>query len=419
MATSFFVTEATERVGARCGVMMGKALTPLALLDTAGGQPVEMMPEVAKSLPGALVPAVRFAEISKLAPDVVKRGQTLSSFCNMDDCPTFLTQRDPKSFAPVLSTAKGFPFPMAAGRMPVTPQAYCETAAKLKPDVLVSLADEVPTSSGKNRQRKSTEVTEKWLQTCVEHRPPETPLLASIVGGLDPMLRARSAASAVAQDVEGFLFCGFGTGESPEETVDHVRKLCDAVPSDKLRVIVGPGEPTTVLELISAGVDVFDTDYPSTVTRYSCALTLVVNPPWEASAEVEASESKMEGDEAPRSDNRIRSKISLIDRRFERDQRPITAGCECYTCKNHSRGYIQHLIAVHEMLAPTLLQIHNVHVYSQFLAAVRRAISVGKFEAFKTWFLEANGLRPLAVAAAAAAPEPAPTLDAAATEAVA
>ncbi|EEP79036.1 predicted protein [Uncinocarpus reesii 1704] len=61
------------------------------------------------------------------------------------------------------------------------------------------------------------------------------------------------------------------------------------------------------------------------------------------------------------------------------DTSPLRQGCECYTCKNHHRAYLQHLLNAKEMLAWTLLQIHNHHVMDQFFAAARRSISDGTF----------------------------------------
>lgn len=41
-----------------------------------------------------------------------------------------------------------------------------------------------------------------------------------------------------------------------------------------------------------------------------------------------------------------------------KDTTPIVEGCSCYTCQNHTRAYINHLLNVHEMLAQILLEMY-------------------------------------------------------------
>jgi queuine tRNA-ribosyltransferase len=65
---------------------------------------------------------------------------------------------------------------------------------------------------------------------------------------------------------------------------------------------------------------------------------------------------------------------------FARDQRPIDAGCDCYTCRTFTRAYLRHLIAARELLAGTLLSIHNLRALIRLMDQMRRAIMDGSFE---------------------------------------
>lgn len=80
-------------------------------------------------------------------------------------------------------------------------------------------------------------------------------------------------------------------------------------------------------------------------------------------------------------------KLNLRDARLRKDVSPILAGCKCFACRRHTRGYIHHLINTHEMLAVVLLNMHNHHQYGLFFAAVRESIANGTFDQYSERFL--------------------------------
>ena len=92
---------------------------------------------------------------------------------------------------------------------------------------------------------------------------------------------------------------------------------------------------------------------------------------------------------------RCRQVIDLWDFRMRLDPRPLVPGCRCLACDRHTRQYTHHLLLAHEMLAETLLQIHNLHQLLAFFEAARSHIDAGTFPAFARRFR---------AAAAAAAP---------------
>ena len=75
-------------------------------------------------------------------------------------------------------------------------------------------------------------------------------------------------------------------------------------------------------------------------------------------------------------------RLNLVNASFAQDERPIDAGCGCYTCQNFSRAYLRHLINAREMLSATLLSIHNLHTLIQLAREMRRAILEGQFDRF-------------------------------------
>ena len=70
----------------------------------------------------------------------------------------------------------------------------------------------------------------------------------------------------------------------------------------------------------------------------------------------------------------------MMNATFARDERPIDEACDCYTCLNFTRAYIRHLIVAKELLAGTLLSIHNLRALIRLVVEIRGYIADGTFE---------------------------------------
>ncbi len=68
------------------------------------------------------------------------------------------------------------------------------------------------------------------------------------------------------------------------------------------------------------------------------------------------------------------------------DKQPLVKGCSCFTCTNHTRAYVHHLLHTHEMLASVLLELHNTHWWLAFFTAMQQAIQAGGFAKYRQWF---------------------------------
>jgi len=78
----------------------------------------------------------------------------------------------------------------------------------------------------------------------------------------------------------------------------------------------------------------------------------------------------------------MRGRLNLMNAGFARDERPIDPDCGCYTCRQFSRAYLRHLVNAKEMLAATLLSIHNLYTLVHLTEQMRQAIVEGNFEQF-------------------------------------
>ena len=75
--------------------------------------------------------------------------------------------------------------------------------------------------------------------------------------------------------------------------------------------------------------------------------------------------------------------MTLLNAKYELDDRPLDATCGCPTCKNYSRAYIRHLLKAKEMLGLRLLVTHNLYFYNKMMEEIREAIEQKRFSEYK------------------------------------
>ncbi|PWA61744.1 queuine tRNA-ribosyltransferase accessory subunit 2 [Artemisia annua] len=377
------------------------------------------------------------------------------------------------------SNKHGASFETPCGRFLVKPVEYMKMISSMKPDLWVSLADEVPASATVKRNRASVERTIKWLDDCISlntvnklsfqycgvrtqdiiiHLPTDGALFGSIVGGCSIEEREHCAQEVAKRNVAGYYIGGFGLGDSIDEraallhAVTFIQKniprhltkdlFQNCLPNEKPRQICGLGlpgsvwshnvifrpsmdglyitqvmkqgshliyKPNTMLiflfhvsffnpnsflhqsrgghrHFVFLAVLLSTDSYYDDFDRYIYQLTLggfaLIFPlDGKFNHVSDPKLSAMGGDG---------TKINLKATVYRKDASRIVDGCNCYTCQNHTKAYINHLLNVHEMLAPILLEIHNTHHYLSFFRLIREAIKEGKFEELRQKFIESR-----------------------------
>lgn len=281
----------------------------------------------------------------------------------------------------------GASFETPCGRRLIKPKEYMEMISSMRPDIWVTLADEVPTWVSEKRNNSSVDRTIRWLDECIALRPLGGDIFGSIVGGANLQQRQRCAEEVAKRNLSGYLIGGFGLGESMDERPALLKTVCDNLPEEKPRLVCGLGLPEEVLQGVAAGSDLFDTTYIYHITIAGFALTFPLDKI--GASELIPYSSDIGSDQA---------KINLRATVYRKDTTPIVQSCSCYTCKNHTKAYINHLLNVHEMLAQTLLEIHNTHHFLGFFRLIREAIKEGEFDRFREKFIR-NRREHLAVSA--------------------
>ena len=194
--------------------------------------------------------------------------------------------------------------------------------------------------------------THRWAERCLQAKTrPDQALFGIVQGGVFPELRRKSARTISDMGFPGHAIGGLSVGETKAEMYATIEIVNEILPSEKPRYLMGVGTIKDLIESVKHGIDIFDCVLPTRLARHNAAMT--------------------------RS-----GRLNMMNARFATDKNPIDPNCSCYTCTHFSRAYIRHLIQAREMLASTLLSIHNIHTLLQLCREMHQAITEGKFNSF-------------------------------------
>ncbi|KAF8028009.1 hypothetical protein BT93_E0808 [Corymbia citriodora subsp. variegata] len=355
--------------------------TPSLLLPTRKCLPHFISPDLLPSLPSPDSRLLQFSPLhflEGLSMQTISNLGGLHQMLGLHEYGLVAVPRDSIQCLPASEATNKFgaSFETPCGRCLIKPKEYTEMISSMRPDIWVTLADEVPTWVSEKRNCSSVDRTIRWLDECIALRPLGGDIFGSIVGGANVQQRQRCAEEVVKRNVSGYWIGGFGLGESMDERPALLKAVCDNLPEEKPRLVCGLGLPEEVLQGVAAGIDLFDTMYIYHITIGGFALTFPLDKI--GASELIPYSSDIGSDQ---------TKINLRATVYQKDAAPIVQSCSCYTCKNHTKAYINHLLNVHEMLAQILLEIHNTHHFLGFFRLIREAIKEGKFERFREKFI--------------------------------
>jgi queuine tRNA-ribosyltransferase len=230
-----------------------------------------------------------------------------------------------------------------------TPEKSIHIQENLGADIIMAF-DECSDPNDHAYSRAAMERTHRWAERCLAaHTRPDQALFGILQGGVDPDLRAQSAQFIASLPFPGVAVGGLSVGETKAEMHAMLDVVTPLLPENKPRYLMGVGTPEDLIDGIARGIDIFDCVLPTRLARHNAAFS-------------------PEG------------RLNLMNAVYAADPRPIDAACTCYTCRTFSRAYLRHLIVAKELLAGTLLSIHNLHALIQLVKDIRLAIMDGSFE---------------------------------------
>ena len=241
----------------------------------------------------------------------------------------------------------------------LTPEKSIEIQNKLDSDIAMSFDECPPASASYTYLKNSVERTIRWAKRGKEvHNNQKQALFGIVQGGAYKDLRKYSAISTVKLDFDGYSIGGVANdNESKEDMYKAIEYYTPYLPEDKVRYLMGVGEPIDIIEGVIRGVDIFDCVLPTRIARHGQAFTR-------------------------------NGKINLNNAKYKEDFTSIEDTCDCYTCKNYSKAYIRHLLNSGEMLGGRLLSIHNIRFLIRLTEELREAIKEDRVLEYKEEFLK-------------------------------
>ena len=220
--------------------------------------------------------------------------------------------------------------------------------------------------------KRSVERTLRWLERCKAENARLNQLPATVnpqqmlwginQGGTYPDLRIWHMERIAELDLPGYAIGGLAVGESTETMYEIIEAVEPYMPKNKTRYLMGVGTPSNIIEAVARGVDFFDCVMPARNARHAKLFT------WSGT-------------------------MNLKNAKYERDERPVDAQCDCPVCRRYSRAYLRHLFKAEEMLAMRLSVMHNLYFYNKLMERIRQALDEGCFAQFRAVYSERLGQR--------------------------
>jgi queuine tRNA-ribosyltransferase len=230
-----------------------------------------------------------------------------------------------------------------------TPETSIAIQENLGADIIMAF-DECSDPNDHAYTRLAMERTHRWAERSLKAKTrPDQALFGIVQGGVQPDLRTESAQFIASLDTPGIAIGGLSVGETKEEMHNMLDVVTPLLPENKLRYLMGVGTPEDLINGVGRGIDMFDCVLPTRLARHHAAFS-------------------PEG------------RLNLMNATFSRDKRPVDETCDCYTCQTFTRAYLRHLIVAKELLAGTLISIHNLRALIRLMEEIRIYIKDGTFQ---------------------------------------
>lgn len=240
-----------------------------------------------------------------------------------------------------------------------SPEYVMDIQRKIGADIIMAFDECTPYPCEYEYARKSMEMTHRWLDRCIERFDStegvygyEQTLFPIVQGSTYKDLRKQSAEVIASKNQAGNAIGGLSVGEPAEMMYEMTELVCDILPADKPRYLMGVGTPANILEGIALGVDMFDCVMPTRNARNGMLFT-------------------------------TEGIINIRNKKWEDDFSPLDPGLTGYVDTFYSKAYLRHLMISKEILGAQIASIHNLAFYLWLVENARREIIAGTFFEWK------------------------------------
>lgn len=243
-----------------------------------------------------------------------------------------------------------------------TPELSIQIQHKLGADIMFAFDELTTLVDPYEYQKEALERTHSWALRCIKEHELQTQMRADkpyqALFGVLQGANYEDLRRQTAQFMGGKSFDGFGIGGAIEKSKlgEIVSWVCEELPENKPRHLLGISEPDDIFLAIEHGVDTFDCVSPARRGRNGSIYT-------------------------------FDGMMNVNNARFKTDFSPLVKGCDCYTCQGYSRAYLHHLFRAKERNASTLATIHNERFIVKLVDEIRSSILSGTFSSLKKQWL--------------------------------
>jgi queuine tRNA-ribosyltransferase len=239
------------------------------------------------------------------------------------------------------------------------PENVMEVQRSIGADIIMAFDECTPYPCDYNYAKRSMHMTHRWLKRCLTHLD-KTPLkydynqtfFPIVQGSTYKDLRKQSAEFIASVEAEGNAIGGLSVGEPAEELYAMTEIVCEILPEDKPRYLMGVGTPINILENIALGVDMFDCVMPTRNARNGMLFT-------------------------------AHGSINIKNKKWENDFTAIDDMGITFVDTLYSKAYLRHLFASKELLGKQIASIHNLGFYLWLTREARKHIIEGDFAVWK------------------------------------
>ena len=240
-----------------------------------------------------------------------------------------------------------------------TPENVIDIQRNIGADIIMAFDECPPYPCEKNYARKSMDLTHEWLKRCINRFKISKPiykhnqfLFPIVQGSIYSDLRKQSAEIIVNHDLPGNAIGGLSVGEPHELMYEICEDVCNILPKEKPRYLMGVGTPINILENIALGIDMFDCVMPTRNARNGMLFTQ-------------------------------NGTINIKNKKWEDDNSEIDSDGTTFVDKLYTKSYLRHLFTINEFLGKEIATIHNLGFYSWLMDQSKIAINEGRFIEWK------------------------------------
>jgi len=245
-----------------------------------------------------------------------------------------------------------------------TPEGVMDIQRRIGADIIMAFDECTPWPCDYAYAATSLELTHRWLRRCIDRFDSteglygyEQTLFPIVQGSTFRDLRVRSAEFVAALGRPGNAIGGLSVGEPAGLMYEMTELVCDILPADKPRYLMGVGTPANLLENIALGIDMFDCVLPTRNARNGMLFT-------------------------------TQGIINITNKKWATDFSPIDETLGGYASTFYSKAYVRHLFQAKELLGPQIASLHNLTFYLWLVGQARQQILAGTFGAWKTGMVE-------------------------------